>query len=158
MRMITKICPVCGSSYEIKHKYRNSNKYCSHACFTSLLKKRDKVVCTYCSVEFERVHSKVRSDVNFCSRSCKDNASRMDSGNGVPLYAANYKGDCEINYRSRALAFYGERCSVCGYDKDVRMLDVDHKKGRTSHTIENLQVMCVWCHALKTRSVPYHDK
>ena len=34
------------------------------------------------------------------------------------------------------------------------MLDVHHKdSNRKNGTIENLEVLCVWCHALKTRDV-----
>src|SRR5438876_2230962 len=38
------------------------------------------------------------------------------------------------------------------------MLDVDHlDNDRTNNSLDNLRVVCVWCHALKTRGVPAHD-
>ena len=57
----------------------------------------------------------------------------------------------------RAFRFHGKKCMKCGYDKDERMLDAHHADGdRKNGRKENLQVLCVWCHALKTRSVPFH--
>lgn len=38
------------------------------------------------------------------------------------------------------------------------MLDADHVNGDRSNSKKgNLQVLCVWCHALKTRKVQYHE-
>lgn len=45
----------------------------------------------------------------------------------------------------------------CGYHKYEQMLDVDHiNSNRKDNKLCNLQVLCVWCHALKTRKIPYH--
>lgn len=62
-------------------------------------------------------------------------------------------------YRQRALKHYGEKCSnlECLLTlKEIpipkEMLDVDHIDGnRSNDSIENLQVLCVWCHNSKTR-------
>jgi hypothetical protein len=36
----------------------------------------------------------------------------------------------------------------------LEMLDVDHiDNDRSNNELENLQILCVWCHSLKTRSV-----
>lgn len=63
-------------------------------------------------------------------------------------------GNGASDFRARALHELEPKCVRCGYNDDVRMLDVDHINGRRmGHDISNLQWLCVWCHALKTRKV-----
>ena len=60
----------------------------------------------------------------------------------------------KTTYRRKGLTYYGEKCMLCGFDEDVRLLDVDHKNGdRSDDRIENLQVLCVMCHAKYTRKI-----
>lgn len=67
------------------------------------------------------------------------------------------KTDSKTTYRNRALMEYGAYCNLCEYAYDVRMLDVDHIDGnRKNGKLDNLQVLCLWCHALKTRKVNWH--
>lgn len=65
-------------------------------------------------------------------------------------------------YRPMAFKVYGEKCmnAKCPISKILKikknMLDVDHINGRKvkdRDSIDNLQILCVWCHALKTRGV-----
>lgn len=75
--------------------------------------------------------------------------------NGVLTYD-HYKGGL-ITYRKRALRHFGKKCVKCSYDKDERMLDVHHIDGQRGNSdMNNLEVLCVWCHALGTRDVPFH--
>jgi hypothetical protein len=40
---------------------------------------------------------------------------------------------------------------------DERMLDVHHKNNdRNDNRLKNLEVLCVWCHALHTRNITPH--
>jgi hypothetical protein len=64
------------------------------------------------------------------------------------------------SYRQRALRELGCRCMNCNcpitkanIDIPEYMLDVHHRDGdRLNSKIENLEVVCVWCHAITTRS------
>jgi hypothetical protein len=64
------------------------------------------------------------------------------------------------SYRQRAIKHYGSKCSndkcelsKSGIEIKEKMLDVDHVNGdRNDNRLSNLQVLCVWCHATKTRS------
>lgn len=57
-------------------------------------------------------------------------------------------------YRVDAFRAYGEICQMCGYCEDARLLDVDHKnENHKDDRLENLQVLCVMCHAKLTRGV-----
>lgn len=39
------------------------------------------------------------------------------------------------------------------------MLDVDHiDSNRSNAALSNLQILCIWCHALKTRGVEAHSR
>jgi hypothetical protein len=60
-------------------------------------------------------------------------------------------------YRMRALKTHGAYCDYCGYGFAVQMLDVHHiDSNRENNDLDNLQVLCVWCHALETRKVKWH--
>jgi hypothetical protein len=32
VKMISKICPVCGKEFRASREYKTERKYCSHAC------------------------------------------------------------------------------------------------------------------------------
>jgi hypothetical protein len=78
----------------------------------------------------------------------------MPSGNNHH----NWK-DGSGSYRERAKKEYGEYCSnptcpIKGAAISIprELLDVDHiDNNRSNNDIQNLQVLCVWCHAIKTR-------
>jgi hypothetical protein len=63
------------------------------------------------------------------------------------------------SYRQRAIKANGARCSSpdCPLRRAEipvprKMLDVDHRDGdRSNNAQDNLVVLCVWCHATKTR-------
>jgi len=65
------------------------------------------------------------------------------------------------DYRTHALRKYGEKCSnldcnltLKGIEIKKSMLDVHHKDGdRSNNSLTNLEVLCVWCHALLTRAL-----
>ena len=92
----------------------------------------------------------------FCGRSCSQklhNKSRI--GDLHPLW----NNTSPHNYRIRAIRHYGAICSnancplqQAGIKIQQDLLDVDHiDSNRSNNCIENLQVLCVYCHAKKTR-------
>lgn len=93
-----------------------------------------------------------KSGLVFCNRLCKENAQSVSFG--LQSIQPGHYGTGKWGYRKRAFKHLGKICARCGYNKDERMLDVDHKdNNRKNGKLENLQVLCVWCHALKTRGI-----
>lgn len=117
-----------------------------------------EVDCDYCHVTYKIRSSNYlasKTGLRFCSRECKSEAQKL--GNNLTKHISpNATG---ASYRSHALRIYGAKCKQCGYAEYVKMLDVDHiDSNRKNNSIDNLQVLCVWCHALKTRKVKYHER
>jgi GTP cyclohydrolase I len=61
-------------------------------------------------------------------------------------------GDVDLNYREKALSYYGEECAWCG-ESEVDRLIVHHKDGNnfgnnifTNNDVDNLVVLCRSCH------------
>lgn len=93
-----------------------------------------------------------KSGLVFCNRSCKESAQSIEFG--LETLQPGHYATGKWGYRKRALKHLGKICNKCGYDKDERMLDVDHKdNNRKNGNLSNLEVLCVWCHALKTRGI-----
>jgi hypothetical protein len=144
-------CKVCNKIRYIP-KHRN-DKCCSVECRGIDKRKRVALECFICKKNFERQQDKLKgskSGLYFCSRKCKDKAQGIE-GNCIQIQPSHFK-DGSSRYRKRALREYGAKCKECGYSELTKMLDADHiDSNRKNSKIENLQVLCVWCHALKTR-------
>lgn len=158
---ITRPCNYCQESYQAEQRYLNRGQgyYCSRRCSgyaiqSSIPKAPPNVTCAHCGISFYKNAFRVehnKNDVHFCTRQHKDLAARLESGDN-PSRPAHW-GSGKTSYRQRAFRTYGKRCSMCLYSEDSRMLDVDHiDSDRKNNVIDNLQVLCVWCHALKTRA------
>lgn len=152
-----KACGFCSADFWIPKSQVERSTCCSIKCRGQLKNKLQsiKLTCSTCSIEFEARASRVKkskSGLHFCSRKCKDLGQRFEAGI-KEIWPSHYDRGVR-NYRARALRQLGESCKRCGYSADVRMLDVDHiDSNRSNNALENLQVLCVWCHALKTRGV-----
>lgn len=149
-----KSCEQCLKLFLIPRHIYSETRYCSRRCWGLSRRRRVSVCCSTCKIQFERpVHDLKNSKHHkyFCSRRCKDMAQRI--GGISEIQPPHYK-DGKSKYRDRAFRKYGAVCIECGFSGEKRMLDVDHiDTDRENNKIENLQVLCVWCHALKTRNV-----
>ncbi len=141
-------CDICNT---IKTKQVRQIKYqtCSQACTEVLKGNRLKVNCAHCNKEFYRPKSKVegtRSGLSFCDRACKEAAQKYN-----PLIQPEHYGTGN-EYRNKALNHYGAKCNKCGYNDNIKALDVHHiDKNRQNNELSNLEVLCCNCHALEHR-------
>lgn len=149
---IEVICSFCGKSFLRERKSVNRSKscggkiYCSSACQSLGKTTIIELPCYKCGKPLKRTPSQIQGSDSgqvFCSKSC------AISVHNTGRESRNYKDGSHL-YRSRALAYYGSRCSVCGYDIES-VLEVHHKdENRRNGKIENLDVLC------PTHHVEYH--
>jgi hypothetical protein len=155
-------CLVCNKEFFVPQKEISigHGKFCSRKCFHLNTRRRTILNCDWCKKEYEVKRSQPKASktgLHFCGKICKDAAQCLD---GIKeLHLAHYTSNGGISsYRTRALRHHGKICKKCKYNKDERMLDAHHKDGnRGNNKLENLEVLCVWCHALETRKVEYHQ-
>lgn len=154
-KMETAICEFCKKEYEGRSTdIKRNRRFCSKKCRFDLVKenKRVDITCHNCNKEFKKLKSRLRSSNNlyFCSKKCQDKSSSC-------YYQSNYKTGPQIksgigSYRVRAFNHFGAKCFVCNYSDLPQLLDVDHRDNdKSNNTVENLRVLCVFCHAMKTR-------
>lgn len=139
-----------------KHTIKK-NTFCSRDCFSKWQRVRVKRKCSQCGKKLIRVPSedkRSRHGLYFCNRQCKEKAQSLEGK--IKIIRPHHYGNGVRSYRERALKKV-KLCQRCGYKKDVRMLDVHHANGKRSDPrLVNLEVLCVWCHALHTRRVTPH--
>lgn len=162
---IIRACDGCDQLFkpEMRDVMDGNGRFCSMLCsskskrFHGPTTKSVTLVCSMCTKEFLRKENNLqysKSGLRFCSRACKDAAQRIE---GLPaLHLPHYKDGADF-YRVRAIRYYGAFCMRCGYNEYERMLDVHHRDhDRQNNKIENLEVLCVWCHLCETRGIPFH--
>ena len=156
-RLYSKFCLQCDKKFLVPKHYLSKTKACSTECSGLLRRNRISIKCALCYKAFERKPSAIKnakaSGLQFCTRKCKDDAQRI--GGMREIQPPHYNS--ALAYRARAFREFAHKCASCGYSKTIKMMDVDHIDGnRENNNISNLQILCVWCHALKTRKVDYH--
>jgi len=155
-KLFAKLCKLCENEFWVPKHVLLKSLYCSRKCCDAD-SSAIEVECSLCHKKFLKDPCKikvVKSGLFFCSRNCKDEGQQID--NGITEIWPNHYGDGESSYRIRAFRKYGKKCShkECGYDADERMLDVHHiDSNRQNNKLDNLEVLCVWCHALITRKI-----
>jgi hypothetical protein len=146
-------CNVCSKQFQTTSQNikRGHGKYCSSACRNSV--NQETYTCSFCSTEFVSTKSrKNKSKTNhlFCSNDCKYKAASSLASTYSTGPAPKEIG--LHTYRNRALIMLKNKCVRCGYDEHIQLLDVDHiDSNRQNNDITNLQILCVMCHAIKTR-------
>lgn len=155
-------CLTCSKDFYKKpsEKVRKEKSYCSKQCYYSSLKSGVLIDCTKCGKGIYRTKGSIERSLAknfFCSSRCSvsfSNSKRI--GKKHPLWR-----NSKYNYRQKAILHYGASCSNvrCPLTKAGVLLtealyDVDHiDSNRENNSMENLQVLCVYCHAAKTRNV-----
>lgn len=141
------ICGVCGKRFIPSHK---KQRYCSQKCYLSL-RFANNHKCKQCGKH---------SEYSFCSDRCRKDYWNK---NGYKTHTKKrfWKQKTDI------LNKLGGKCIVCG-ENDFRLLDIDHidkhkKKMFKNHqytntrrlkewkeNMDNLRLLCVKCHRLRT--------
>lgn len=128
--------------------------FCSRQCTSRALTKYTIKPCSNCTKDVRvRPHRTRRSKLTYCSAHCMHTHAVELFKQGKP--SVHFKTGIN-SYRSLALKAHGEFCQnkkcPIPFKHGPKMLDVHHKDGNRQHnTFENLEVLCVWCHALETR-------
>lgn len=152
-----KKCKTCRTTFYAPKNRLADRQTCSTACSGKQHRRRVRVKCAMCHKRFERTVNKLKnskSGVTFCTRACKDIGQRIE-GIGA-IHPAHY-GNGKFAYRNKAFKSLPAKCARCGYAKDKKMLDVHHRdRDRAHNHVTNLEVVCVWCHAVETRRVRAH--
>ncbi len=158
--MVTLTCCNCGCEFTRKSSSipKSGRVFCSVVCNGISNRKRIISKCIVCNKLVERSISRMFRYLNkktFCSKNCE---GVWQSENQLYENAPGYKSGISV-YRKLALSQYGAKCQSCGYCQDIRLIEVHHKNGdRSNNTIENLSVLCFWCHKCITRGVPIHSQ
>ena len=160
MSTIARVCQYCQAEFRLEFKRRNIEGrgiYCSRSCRSKSQPKKftgSEEGCPVCTKTFYTRKSRLersKSGLVFCSVDCKNVAAQLD---GIEAIHPSHYGSSE-KYRSLALRKLPNLCVTCGFSEDISMLDVDHINSiRSDNSLGNLQILCVWCHALKTRKRP----
>lgn len=144
-------CERCGKA--VVSRADQVRRFCSRTCSDLASRVRDVLTCAYCDKEFERrtcAKANSKHGVFFCCRQHKDWGQRVE--NGIARIHPPHYADGSSEYRSRALREHGEKCAGCNYSELQSMLDVHHiDADRSNGALDNLIVLCVFCHALVTR-------
>lgn len=155
-----KSCQICSAEFKVKPSQvrYGYGKFCSKKCKTESQKRRVQIKCFACGTEKVIKHSDANKaeEHNFCSRKCAIGwKNKNASGENHPNWT-----DGAATYRKRALEHYGKKCSNTScklaniLNIPEKLLDVDHiDSNRSNNDLQNLQVLCVLCHAIKTRKV-----
>ena len=151
-------CKVCGSEYTPNS---NCQKYCSKRCHDDEKNRRrrrpkEEGVCEFCGKSF----IKNRSDQKVCSSKCYTYLYRKEHPWLHPFETRKRKhekratSDGSVTFEAweRLKAACNYTCLCCGRSEPEIKLTMDHikpiSKGGT-HTIGNIQPLCVSCNCKK---------
>lgn len=154
--------PPGGSRKRLRDKILGDGIDCSHVKkgvkgYGRPRAPRVELACAVCGKKFMSLVSKLnrsKHGVYFCGKEHKNLGQSMSYNLGIrpPHYGQTTDG--RWSYRVKALKAYEHKCVVCGYSDDDRMLEVDHIDSNRGHNrASNLQIMCVWCHRVKTLKI-----
>jgi hypothetical protein len=150
-------CSFCRKQvWKLTRQLIYKHAYCNIVCKNKHQDKRVTTTCAWCNKPILKSSLDInysKSGNVYCSQSCATALGNRlyKSGKDNP----NFKQGEHQAYRQWALFNYGKKCqnTMCPikFKYPEAMLDVHHKDGRKNHNLSNLEVLCVWCHATKTR-------
>ena len=157
-RVYPKECTNCKSIYYVPKHAFDKSKFCSRECKNSY--GRVDLICDFCGNTYSRTRArskanlaKSKSGLTFCSRQCKQSASKSGSGEKFDAlrperYGRDYR---KYNYREIAFEMLDEiACQRCGYNEFTDILDVHHiDENRMNNDPSNLIVLCPTCHRVE---------
>jgi len=115
------------------------------------MRKGGDVECAYCGKKFHKPPNKQklsRSGLYFCCREHKDLAQRI--GGIKAIQPDHYRNG--VHYTVQAFRHLANKCNRCGYDEEVRILNVHHRDyNRDNNQLDNLEILCPNCHAIEHR-------
>ena len=134
-------CEDCGHEWETTPSSIIYDDY-KHKCPNCGTKKGQWVECAYCGKKVYRTISRIEKNESgyfYCSRACGNRHKNLLK---IPT-----DDESSRNYRRKAFGKYNHACAVCGWDEDIRILEVHHKdENRENNKIENLCILCPTCH------------
>ncbi|KKN20513.1 hypothetical protein LCGC14_0934900 [marine sediment metagenome] len=147
-------CSFCDK--KIFKKERNLKNYklhfCNRLCHQKYLKENSKdiiVKCNHCGkllIKNTNSQRNSRTGLFFCNNLCKNRYLAKNK---------QWRKEETFSHLSRKKILYEKinfTCQYCSYNKNKKMLDIHHYDGNhNNNKIENLRVLCVWCHNLYHR-------
>lgn len=144
-------CEICSVVFKRQKRLLKTHT-CSAKCRSLLQGTQIKTECAHCGKDVYRSKSKIeatQSGLSFCNRLCKEAAQKYNTAIQPDHYG---NGNGEFSYRQKAIEEFGASCNECGYKDNIKALDVHHKdKNRSNNNLNNLEVLCCNCHAIKHR-------
>jgi len=133
-------------SYDAIRKSTHKHLICPKCIQENHAKTKVTICCDFCGKQFVKRRSKL-VEFNFCSRSCKTNAQRLDSGDKFTSLRPDHYKNGKSAYRVKALAAYDNVCEICGWCEDPDVLEVHHiDENRANNNLDNLIILCPTCH------------
>lgn len=143
------ICHWCKKEIykRASHLERYKIHFCNIICkqnYESSLSKKIDISCSNCNKIIQRTRYQLRKSLNgiyFCDNMCKNRYLN------IIRWKDNYQVKNHRVKREEIISKCNKKCSNCGFDGDVRMLDIHHIDGNHSNNdVSNLTSICVWCH------------
>ena len=151
------VCEQCGEKFlrrDDEYGRRRPQRFCSIECRSLATRNREEYTCAACGKEFDRTASKLkcsRSGIVFCSRGCKDKASRLAGGISEiwPGHYGNNGSGVKLNIRSDMIEAMEKGCVNCG-ERRRYLITVHHiDSDRSNNNLDNVEVVCWNHHAMR---------
>ena len=129
-------CKTCNHKWQVSPTSFIESEHKGYSFVGCPKCKYAKVTCSYCGKEFERLKSKITSDLVYCSVECGNRHKN-----------SMVKQNNSSAYRRNAFETYPHECAICGYNEDEDILEVHHiNENHSDNELNNLIILCPICH------------